>query len=241
MLGPVVNGIVIIICALVGNFLIRGIPSRIEEMIRKAIGLCVVYLGISGVLETQHVMLLIISMVVGSILGELINIDRRMNNLGLWAEKKMGMGEGTFAKGFITSSLLYCVGSMAIVGALQSGLQGNHNMLYAKSILDGIMAIVFGSTMGIGVAFSGVLVFLYEGSISLGAGLVKDVLTQEMITELSAVGSLLIMALGLNFLEVKEIKVANMLPAMFIPVVFFAVSALCFPEGFPSLMKVLLP
>lgn len=228
MQGPIVNGVTIVICALIGNFLIRGLPARIEEIIKKAIGLCVLYLGISGALETQQFMLMIISMVVGSLLGELINIDRRMNNLGLWAEKKMGVGEGRFAKGFVTSSLLYCVGSMAIVGALRSGLQGNHDMLYAKSILDGVMAIVFGSTMGIGVAFSGLLVFLYEGSISLGAGLIKDLLTPEMITEVSAVGSLLIAALGLNFLEVKEIKVANMLPAVFIPALFFGVKAIFF-------------
>ena len=217
MLGPIVNSIVIIICALAGKFLVKGLPARFEEIIKKAIGLSIIYIGISGALENQRVMLLIISMVAGSIIGEWIDIDKGMNSIGIWVEKKLGFGEGNFAKGFVTSSILFCTGSMAIVGAMQSGLQGNHEMLFAKSILDGVIAIIFASTMGMGVAFSAVPVFLYEGAIALGAGYIKDWLTPEIITEMSAVGSLLIAALGFNFLEIKEIKVANMIPAIFLP------------------------
>ncbi len=228
MLGPVVNGIVIVICALAGRFLIRGLSGRYEVIIKKAIGLSIMYIGISGAMENQKVMLLIISMVAGSIIGEWINIDKGMNQLGLWAEKKFGFGEGNFARGFVTSSILFCTGSMAIVGAMQSGLQGNHEMLYAKSILDGVISIVFASTMGIGVAFSAVPVFLYEGAIALGASYIKDWLTPEIITEMSAVGSLLIAALGFNFLEVKEIKVANMIPAIFLPWLFIAIETAFF-------------
>ena len=120
------------------------------------------------------------------------------------------------------SSILFCTGSMAIVGALQSGLQGNHEMLYAKSILDGVISIIFASTMGIGVAFSAIPVFLYEGAIALGASFIKNWLTIEIITEMSAVGSLLIAAIGFNFLEIKAIKVANMIPAIFLPWLFIA-------------------
>ncbi|MBR0598065.1 DUF554 domain-containing protein [Sinanaerobacter chloroacetimidivorans] len=225
MLGPVVNGIVIIICALVGRFLVKGLPQRFEEIIKKALGLSIMYIGIAGAMENQRVMLLIISLVMGSIIGEWINIDKGMNRIGIWAEKKMGFGEGNFAKGFVTASILFCTGSMAIVGAMQSGLQGNHEMLFAKSILDGVISIVFASTMGIGVAFSAVPVFLYEGAIALGAGFIKDMLTTEIITEMSAVGSLLIAALGFNFLEIKEIKVANMIPAIFLPWLFLAIEA----------------
>jgi len=228
MLGPIVNGAVILICALAGKFLIKGLSGRFEEIIKKAIGLSIVYIGISGAMENERVMLLIISMVAGSIIGEWIDIDKWMNRLGLWAEKKFGFGEGNFAKGFVSASILFCIGSMAIVGSMQSGLQGNHEMLYAKSILDGIMAIVFASTMGIGVAFSAVPVLLYEGAIALGAGLIKDLLTTEIITEMSAVGSLLIAALGFNFLEVREIKVANMIPAIFLPWLFIAVETAFF-------------
>jgi uncharacterized membrane protein YqgA involved in biofilm formation len=222
MLGPLVNGVAIIICALVGRFLVKGMPLRFEEIIKKAIGLSIIYIGISGALENQRVMMLIISMVVGSIIGEWLDIDKGMNNIGLWVEKKLGFGEGNFAKGFVTSSILFCTGSMAIVGALQSGLQGNHEMLYAKSILDGVISIIFASTMGIGVAFSAIPVFLYEGAIALGASFIKDWLTMEIITEMSAVGSLLIAAIGFNFLEIKTIKIANMIPAIFLPWLFIA-------------------
>ena len=230
MLGPIVNGATIIVCALIGIFVgwvvkyfKLGLSGRFEEIIKKAIGLSIVYIGISGAMDNKHVMMLILSMVFGSIIGECLNIDKGMNMLGLWAEKKFGFGEGNFAKGFVTASILYCTGSMAIIGAMQSGLQGNHEMLYAKSILDGVIGIVFASTMGIGVAFSAIPVLLYEGAIALGAGYIKDWLTPEIITEMSAVGSLLIAALGFNFLEIKEIKVANMIPAIFLPWLFLAI------------------
>ncbi|HVI43093.1 MAG TPA: DUF554 domain-containing protein [Anaerovoracaceae bacterium] len=228
MLGPIVNGVVIVICALAGKFFVKGLSGRFEEIIKKAIGLSIMYIGISGAMENKRVMLLIISMVAGSIIGEWINIDKGMNKIGLCAEKRFGFGEGNFAKGFVTASILFCTGSMAIVGAMQSGLQGNHEMLYAKSILDGVIAIVFASTMGIGVAFSAIPVFLYEGAIALGASYIKDWLTPGIITEMSAVGSLLIAALGFNFLEIKEIKVANMIPAIFLPWLFIAVETAFF-------------
>lgn len=228
MLGPVVNGVAILICALAGKFFIKGLPERFEVIIKKAIGLSVIYIGISGALENRRVMLLIISMVAGSMIGEWIDIDKGMNKLGLWAERRLGFGEGNFAKGFVTASILFCTGSMAIVGAMQSGLQGNHEMLFAKSILDGVVSIIFASAMGIGVAFSAVPVVLYEGLIALGAGYIKDMLTTEIITEMSATGSLLIAAIGFNFLEIKEIKVANMIPAIFLPWLFIAIETAFF-------------
>lgn len=223
MLGPIVNAVVIVICALIGKFLVKGLPARFEEIIKKAIGLSIVYIGISGAMENKRVMLLIICMVAGSIIGEWINLDKGMNRIGIWAEKKMGFSEGNFARGFVTASILFCTGSMAIVGAMQSGLQGNNEMLYAKSILDGVISIIFASTMGIGVLFSAIPVLIYEGAIAFGAGFIKDSLTAEIITEMAAVGSLLIAALGFNFLGIKEIKVANMIPAIFLPWLFIAI------------------
>ncbi|MDD3350657.1 MAG: DUF554 domain-containing protein, partial [Eubacteriales bacterium] len=198
MLGPLVNAAAIIVCALVGRFILKNLPERYEEIIKKAIGLSIIFIGISGALENKRVMLLIFSMVIGSVLGELIDIDRGMNRLGGWAEKKLGFSGGTFSKGFVTASILFCTGSMAIVGGLNSGLSGDHETLFAKSILDGVISIVFASSMGIGVAFSAVPVFLYEGGIALGASFVKDWMTPEIITEMSAVGSLLIAAIGFN-------------------------------------------
>ena len=222
MLGTIVNAAAIVFCSLVGTFLIKGIPERFDSIIKKALGLSILYLGISGALENQRVMLLIMSLVAGSILGELLDIDRAMNRLGSWAEARMGLGEGTFAKGFITATLLYCPGSMAIVGSIQSGLSQDHEMLFAKSILDGITSFVLSSTLGIGVLFSALPVFLYQGAITLSASFVSVWLTPEIITEMSAVGSLLVAAIALNFLEVKAIKVANMIPAIFVPWIYIA-------------------
>ncbi|MDR3161468.1 MAG: DUF554 domain-containing protein [Spirochaetaceae bacterium] len=226
MLGPVVNTLVIVVCALAGCFLVRGIPARFEEIVKKAIGLSIVYVGIRGALDNEHILLLIMSMVGGALIGELINIDGLMNRFGLWAERRLGMGNGTFAKGFVSASILFCTGSMAIVGSMQSGLQGNHETLFAKSILDGSISIVFGASMGIGVVFSALPVLIYQGGIALAAMAVKDLLSAEIIREMSAVGSLLVAAIGFNFLSVKEIKVANLIPAIFIPWAYLALRGL---------------
>ncbi|MDR2434703.1 MAG: DUF554 domain-containing protein [Treponema sp.] len=235
MLGPLVNALVVVVCSLAGCFLIRGIPDRFEELIKKAIGLSIIYVGIRGALENERILLLIMSMVAGAVVGELINIDKWMNRLGLWAERKLGMAGGAenskrnFSKGFVSASILFCAGSMAIVGSIQSGLQGNHETLFAKSILDGSMSLVFGASLGIGVAFSALPMLLYEGGIVLAAMAIRDYLTPEIIREMSAVGSLLIAGIGFNFLDVKEIKVANLIPAMFIPWVYLAFMSLVRP------------
>ena len=238
-MGPVVNAVVIIICSLAGCFLIKGIPSRFEDILKKAIGLAVIYLGIKGAMDNQRVLLLIMSLVAGAMLGELIDIDGFMNRLGLWAERKLGMGSGaggggenrpghSFSKGFVSASILYCTGSMAIVGSMQSGLTGIHEILFAKTILDGSVSLVFSASMGIGVAFSAIPVFLYQGGIVLASMAVKDYLTPDIIREMSAVGSLLIAAIGFNNigLGTKEIKVANLIPAIFIPLVYLTVERL---------------
>lgn len=232
MLGPAVNAIVIVVCGLVGCFLIKGIPSRFEEIIKKAIGLSIVFVGISGALDNERVLLLIMSMVAGAAIGELINIDGLMNRLGVWAERRLGMdgakGERSFSKGFVTTSILFCSGSMAIVGSMQSGLVGNHEILFAKSVLDGAISIVFGASMGIGVVFSAVPVFIYQAGIALLSMAVRDFLTPDIIREMSAVGSLVVAAIGFNFLGIKEIKVANFIPAIFIPLVFMLIEGFIF-------------
>ncbi|MDR2101172.1 MAG: DUF554 domain-containing protein [Treponema sp.] len=243
MLGPAVNALTIVVCSLVGCFLIRGIPDRFEGIIKKAIGLSIIYVGIKGALDNERVLLLIMSMVGGAIAGELINIDKFMNRFGAWAEKRLGMegagktGNGLvpekprgfsqgFSQGFVSASILFCTGSMAIVGSMQSGLQGNHETLFAKSVLDGSISLVFAASMGIGVAFSALPVFLYQGGIVLASLAAKDLLTPDIVREMSAVGSLLVAAIGFNFLSVKEIKVANLIPAIFIPWAYMALEKL---------------
>jgi uncharacterized membrane protein YqgA involved in biofilm formation len=229
LLGPSVNAVAIIVCALVGCFLMRGIPAKFEDIFKKAIGLSVILIGIKGALDCQRMLLCIISMVLGSALGELIGIDAFMNRVGQWAESRLGKnssGEGnSFAKVFVSTTILYCGGSMATVGSLQSGLLGNHEILFAKSVLDGTTSIIFGATMGIGVMFAAIPVFIYQSGIALLSILVKDFLTPDIIREMSAVGNLIVAGIGFNFLEVKEIKVANFIPAIFIPVVYMIIEA----------------
>ncbi len=231
MLGPVINTVTVIICALIGTFLHGGIPDRFNDTIMKALGLTVLLLGLLGAFEVQHFVLLIFSMVFGSIIGEILDIDANLDRMGKWIERKVGKGEGSVAKGFVTASLIFCVGSMAVVGALQSGLTGDHEMLIAKSIIDGFTSIILASTMGFGVIFSAVIIFIYEGGIAFGASYIKDFLSAEVVNEISAVGGLLIAALGLNFLEIKRIKVANMLPALLIPFIYFIIKDF-FPNVF---------
>jgi uncharacterized membrane protein YqgA involved in biofilm formation len=262
MLGPVVNALVVLVCALTGCFLVRGIPERFEELLKKAIALAVIYVGIKGALDNQRTLLLIMSMVIGALIGELCDIDRQMNRLGRWVEGKLGFGPAagaggsggavspartggvpgrsgvfsggntkSFSRGFVSASILFCTGSMAIVGSMQSGLLGNHETLFAKSVLDGSMSIVFGASMGIGVAFSALTVLFYQGAIALASMAVKDMLNPEIIREMSAVGSLLIAAVGFNFLNASgnaagEIRVANLIPAVFIPGIYLGVEGL---------------
>lgn len=221
MLGTIANAIAIAIGSLAGVFLKSGIKDNYKDTIMNAVGLSVLLIGIMGAIKSQDILLLIISLALGSLIGEYLNIEGRLESLGDFIESKMVNKEGGISKGFVTASLLFCVGSMSIVGSLESGLMGNHQTLFAKAILDGIISVVFASTLGIGVMLSAVSVFIYQGSITLAAGLVKVFLTDAVIGNVSAVGSVLIMALGINLLELKRIKVGNMLPAIFIPFIYY--------------------
>jgi len=172
-------------------------------------------------INTTNPLLLIISLVFGSLIGQWINIELRLERLGNSLQKKFKNDSG-FSKGFVTTSLIYCVGAMAILGSLQSGLTGDHTKLYVKASLDGITAIIFASTLGIGVLFSSVPVFIYQGLITLTASFVKDLLVDIVIIEMAAVGGILIIGIGINILEIKKIKVANMLPSVFIPIIYYS-------------------
>ncbi len=220
MLGTIVNSMAIIAGALLGIGVKKGIKDEYKHTIMDGIGLAVIVIGIMGGIKSENIILVIASIVVGSIIGEIIGVEKKLDNIGNALQSKFGAKDSNFSKGFVTASLVYCVGAMAIVGSLESGIQGNHETLFAKSILDGISAIIFASTLGIGVAFSAIPVFLYQGAITLLANSVKDLLTLEVITEMSAVGGILIMAIGINILGIKKIKVGNMLPAVFIPIIY---------------------
>ena len=159
-------------------------------------------------------------MVIGGIIGELLKIEDRLNAFGNQLEARFAKEDGNFTKAFVSASLVYCVGAMAILGAIQSGLSGDHSTLFVKSILDGVSAIVFSSTLGIGVAFAAIPVFLYQGAIALGAASVKAFITDTIITEMTATGGLLIFAIGINLLGLNvKIKVGNLLPAVLVAVI----------------------
>ncbi len=221
MLGTFVNTIAILLGSLIGLLLKGGIPDRFMKTVMHAISLAVIMIGLKGALQSDDILLIIFSLAIGSVIGEFAGIEHRLECLGQWLEKRFSRSEGGFAKGFVAASLLFCVGSMAIVGSLESGLAGNHQTLFAKSVLDGVASIIFASTFGIGVMFSAVSVLIYQGLITLSATLIKPFLVPAVVSQMSAVGGLLIMAIGINMLEIKRIKVGNMLPAIFIPLIYF--------------------
>ena len=227
MLGTIVNAAAIIGGCLIGLIVKERLTEKISSTIMNGLALCILYIGISGALKGNDTLQTIICIAVGALIGEIIDIDKRLNDLGDMIEKKINSKKSSksnekisISEGFVTSSLLFCVGAMAVVGSLESGLQGNHTTLFAKSILDGVSSIIFASSLGIGVMLSSIAVLVYQGSITLLAGGLSTVLNDTVISNMSAVGSLLIIGLGFNMLGISKIKVANLLPAIFIPIIF---------------------
>lgn len=222
MLGTIVNTAAVIIGSVIGLFLKRGLPEKMADTLMKGLGLCTLFLGISGSLKGENSMILIVSMVAGVVIGEGIDLEEKINRLGKWIENKFKSkkkdGKVSIAEGFVTASLLFCVGAMTIVGSLQSGLQGNHEMLFNKSMLDFVAAIIFASTLGIGVICSAAFVFVYQGAITLLAQWVAPFLTETVINEMTCVGSVIILGLGLNMLGITKLRVMNFVPAIFLPV-----------------------
>ena len=227
MIGTLINCFAIILGSALGLLLRRGMKENISKTVMQGIGLSVILIGLMGAVKTQNTLLVILSMVIGGVAGALIDIDKRMNRLGAWAQKKLTRGDdesNTFAKGFVTASLVYCVGAMAVVGALDSGIRGDHSTLIAKAALDGVTAVVFSSSLGIGVMLSAVPILIYQGSIALLGNAVAPLLSDVVVTEMSAVGGLLIMAIGVNMLLDTDIKVANLLPAILIPFLYYPIA-----------------
>ena len=222
MLGTIVNACAIVAGSLTGLVFKGGLADRYKETVIHAVSLCVILVGIKAALSSDALLVVILSLVIGAVLGELFALEERLERLGKWLEARVPSGEGSVAKGFVTASLVFCVGSMAIVGSLESGLTGNHETLFAKAILDGIISIIFTTTLGIGVIFSAAAVFLYQGGITLAASLMKPFLVPEVVAQMTSTGGLIIMTLGLNMLEVTKIRSGNLLPAIFLPLIWFA-------------------
>lgn len=223
MLGTIVNCLAIIAGSMVGLLFKNGIPDRYNQTVMQAVGLAVLLVGLKTAFVSDDLLVIIISLAMGALLGEGVGIEDRLERLGKFLERKFSKGSGGFAQGFVTASLIYCVGSMAIVGSLESGLSGNHATLFAKSCLDGIVSIILSSSLGLGVMFSAVPVLLYQGAITLMASVLKPLLVPAVIAQMSGVGGLLILGIGMNMLREKKIRVGNMLPAIFIPLVWFVI------------------
>lgn len=221
-MGTIVNCLTIIGGCIVGLFIKGRVNEKISTTVMNGLGLCSLYIGISGSLKCENPIEMIVSVAIGALIGEMIDIDNLLNRLGDFLENKFKSKDKniSISEGFVTSSLLFCVGAMAIVGSLESGLHGDNTTLYAKSVLDGVSSIIFTSTLGIGVFLSVFTVLIYQGSITLAASLLSGLLSTSVITGMSVVGNLIIIGLGLNILGMTKIKVANLLPAIFIPIIF---------------------
>lgn len=225
LLGSIANALGIAAGGAVGllicKLMRRGIPERFSTIIMQGLSLCVLYIAFDGVLDGSKTMVTIFSMVLGTIIGEWMDIDGWLNRFSVKVEKRFaGGGNSNFAQGFMTTTLLFCVGTMAIKGSLDSGMNGDHAILYAKSVMDSISACIFASSLGVGVLFSGIPVFLYQGTITLLATVAAPFLGEAVIAEMNTVGSLLLFGLSLNILGVTNLKLMNFLPAMFLPIIF---------------------
>ncbi len=218
--GAVVNALAVFIGSAVGLLLKKGLPKRMGESIMKGLSLCVIYIGISGAFEGENVLIAIVSMAVGTVIGEFLDLNARMERLGEWIQNKFQSknSQTSVAEAFVTSSLLFCTGAMTIVGSLQSGLSLDHSTLIAKSLIDGIAAVVLASSLGFGVFFAGVLCLVYEGGLALCAQFIEPFLTAAVINEMTCVGSLLIMGVAINMLFKNKICVMNSIPAVFMPI-----------------------
>ncbi|WP_239253445.1 DUF554 domain-containing protein [Listeria ilorinensis] len=220
LFGALVNGIGILVGALLGMRL-HKIPERAKDTLMKGMGLCVAVLGVQMAFETQNSLIMILSICIGAALGEFWQLEEKLNQLGHWIERKIGTrSESSISQGFVTATLIFVIGAMGIIGALDSGIRGNHEVLLTKAVMDGFVALLLSTTLGFGVALSAIPVFLYEGAIALFATqidrLVPDTLMTAMITEITSAGGIMILAIGLNLLALTKIRVANLVPGILV-------------------------
>ena len=221
--GAVVNFILVILGSAVGLIFKKGLPERICNTLTCAMALCVFYIGVTGVFEDGiRPLIVILSGGIGAVIGELIDLDKLVNRLGGAIERKVNKGKenaSPVAEGFVTATLIFCVGAMTVVGSIDSGVSGDNTTLYSKSLIDCITAVVLTSSLGIGVMLSCFSVLLIEGGLTLLATVVGPMLSADVVSHMSVIGSLLIVAIALNMLKITKIKVMNLLPAVFIPLV----------------------
>ena len=216
LLGSLVNAGAILVGGLVGMFAGKLLPERLRTSVMAALSLMTIGIAVPGLLKSSNALIPIISLVIGTIIGELLNIDAAVNKLGENLQKRFSGSRVT--EGFVTGSLVFAIGALAVMGPLQSGLQHQHDLLFSKSVIDGVASIVFASTLGLGVALSGLMVFAVEGSIALLASVVAPYLGEAVVNEITFVGSLLIVGISLNLLGITKLRILNMVPAILLPI-----------------------
>ena len=225
-LGTLANCVAIIIGALLGVFCKRGLPEKWQETMMSSIALCILIIGVQMALKTQNIIIVIFSLVLGAIVGEILDIEAAMNRLGQYLGNKLSQGDGSaaaaIAAGFVNASILFCSGAMAILGSIQDGLAAYHTTRFAKATLDGLISLILSANLGIGVILSALSVGIYQGSITLLAGVVGPLVTEAMLTEITASGGIMIMAIGCNMLKISSIRIGNLLPGMLFAAVITA-------------------
>ena len=234
-MGSLINGALIVVGGFIGLIIKKGLKDDMREILVDVLGVLLIIVGIVGIvptmisvqdgkLITSDLLLLIISLIVGAFVGQLINIDKHLNNLGMRLETKMK--KPGFSRGFVAGTIFFCVGAMAIVGSLTEGLTGDPSILISKSIIDLITAVIFGSTMGFGVMFSAIPIIIYEGALTLLAKVLEPYMTELLINQICMVGYAIIFCIGIDFLDLKKIKSANLIPALFVPIIYFLICSL---------------
>lgn len=218
MTGTIVNFLAIIAGGLVGMFFKNRLSAKIQLTIIQGLSLVVILIGLQMALQTDNLLILLFSLVGGGISGELLKIENRLAKLGEKIKKGFQQDNNLFVQGFVQASLVFCVGAMAVMGAIQDGINHDPTILYNKAVLDGIAAVAFSASLGMGVIFSAIPVLVYQGGITILASWVEQFLTQAMITQMTATGGLLIIALGLNMLKITTIRVGNLLPALLLAI-----------------------
>ena len=216
MYGTLINAVAVIIGSTIGLIVHSKLPEKITNTAFQGVGLFTIILGIMMAIKTSNLLIMIFSIVIGAIIGEIINIEKRINNFGERFKNKLKTKNERFSEGFITAFMLFCMGSMTILGAFEDGIYGTPNLLVAKSVLDGFSSIVLASVMGIGVLFSFIPLLIFQGSLTIFASNMQSVFTTVMINELTAVGGIILFGLGITMLDIKKIKIINLLPSLII-------------------------
>jgi hypothetical protein len=228
MIATIINAVLILLGGFIGMIFKNRIPQRFTQVLTSGLALAVMCIGISSAVKTDDTLCMIICLVVGTVIGELLRIEDHLDSLGSWIQRHVEKDKenSTFTQGFVTTSLIFCIGSMAVMGSIEAGINHNYSIILSKGVIDGVTNISFAATLGVGTLFSALAVLLYQGILTLLAGFVGPYLSAAVVTEMSAVGGLLILGIGFNMLfPERHIRVGNMLPAIFLPILYLPISA----------------